>query len=222
MANKEILRIRADKDQIKNMYTKLSKFYGLIEWFERQLRKKAIKFLNPSKGEIVLEIGFGRGASLVEISKAVGETGKVYGIDLTPEMIKLSKKILTKKRMLNRVELREGDARQLPYENNVFDGVYIASTLELFDTPDIPLVLKEIKRVLKPNGKLCVVSIPKEDREKSFGVKLYEWSHRTFQKYASCRPIYVEDSIKNTGYKITKTEIIGKLFPMKIVIAMPL
>ena len=170
----------------------------------------------------MLEIGFGRGSSLVEISKAVGENGKVYGIDLTPEMIKLSKKILTKNRMLNRVELREGDARQLPYQNNVFDGVYIASTLELFDTPDIPLVLKEIKRVLKPSGKLCVVSIPKERRENSFGVKLYEWSHKTFQKYASCRPIYVEDSIKNTEYRIIKTEIIGKLFPMKIVIAKPL
>ena len=53
MAKKEILRVRAGEDQIKKMYTKLSKFYGFIERFERQLRKKALKFLNLSKGNCV-------------------------------------------------------------------------------------------------------------------------------------------------------------------------
>jgi len=95
----------------------------------------------------------------------------------------------------------------------------MASTLELFDTPDIPIVLNEIKRVLKTTGRLCVVSIPREGREDSLGVKLYEWSHRTFQTFASCRPIYVEDSVKIAGYKIMKMHMIGVLFPMKIVIA---
>lgn len=99
--------------------------------------------------------------------------------------------------------------------------MYIASTLELFDTPDIPIVLNEIKRVLNPTGRLCVVSITKEGREDSLGVKLYEWLYRTFQNYASCRPIYVEESIKKAGFNIIKTEIIGLFFPIKIVISNP-
>jgi ubiquinone/menaquinone biosynthesis C-methylase UbiE len=44
-----------------------------------------------------------------------------------------------------RVRIKEGDARNLPYNNNYFDAVYIFSTLKLFDIPDIPLLLKEIK-----------------------------------------------------------------------------
>lgn len=44
------------------------------------------------EGEKVLKIGFGRGTALIEISKAVGEKGKVYGIDLIPEMVKFARK----------------------------------------------------------------------------------------------------------------------------------
>jgi len=218
MNKKRVLRVRADDTAMKRMYTKFSKIMSLIEKSEKSLRKRSLELLKLQIGEKVLEIGFGRGTALIEISKAVGETGEVYGIDLTPEMVKITKKNLVKNNLLN-VKVEEGDAKNLPYKENYFDVVYMASTLELFDTPDIPIVLNEIKRVLKPTGRLCVVSIPREGREDSLGVRVYEWSHRTFQSFASCRPIYVEDSIKRAGYNIIKTDVIGVFFPMKIVIA---
>ncbi len=218
MNKKRVLRVRADNTAMKRMYTKFSKIMSLIEKSEKSLRKRSLELLKLQKGEKVLEIGFGRGTALIEISKAVGEIGEVYGIDLTPEMVKITKNNLAKNHIFN-VKVKEGDARNLPYKENYFDVVYMASTLELFDIPDIPIVLNEIKRVLKPTGRLCVVSIPREGRENSLGVKLYEWSHRTFQGFASCRPIYVEDSIRRAGYNIIKTDEIGVFFPMKIVIA---
>lgn len=219
MSTKEILRVKGD---IKATYAKLSKIYAILEErFEKKLREKGLELLDVQKGEVVLEIGFGTGCSLVEIAKSVGETGKAYGIDLTPEMVKLSKKRLEKEGLEERAELQEGNARKMSYRDNMFDAVYMASTLELFDTPDIAKVLREIKRVLKPTGRLGVVSIAKEGHEDSKILKFYEWLHQKIPKYASCRPIYVEDSIKDTGYKIIKTEemMIAKLFPMKIVMA---
>ena len=122
------------------------------------------------------------------------------------------------------VELCEGDARSMPYQDNQFHAVYMASTLELFDTPDIPTVLKEVKRVLKPNGRFGVASLTKEGRESSLFLKFYEWLHQKMSKYANCRPIYVEESVAEAGYQITKAEefILFKIVPWKIVVARPL
>ncbi len=222
MVKKEILRVRADEDSIKKIYGKMSKYYAIVEGIlERRIRKRGLRYLNIQESETVLEIGFGTGYTLVEIAKSVGKTGKVYGIDLTPEMVELAKGRLEKERLTERVELYKGDARKMPFKKSMFDAVYIALTLELFDTPDIPKILLGIKRVLKPTGRLGVVSIPKEGHEDSKVLKIYEWFYRKFYNYVSCRPIYVEDFIRNAGYEIIKTDEIeiARLFPIKIVVA---
>jgi len=97
------------------------------------------------------------------------------------------------------------DALDMAYKNNKFDAVFMNFTLELFDTPEIPKILTEIKRVLKPKGKLGVISISKEDGD-SLLLKLYEWAHKKFPQYVDCRPIYVEQSIKDAGFEIKHRE----------------
>jgi len=220
----DILRVSAIPEDIKKSYGLLSRFYGFLEGkFEKGLREQGLKLLAVQEGEVVLEIGVGTGFSLQEIAQSVGTTGKAYGIDITPEMLRLTEKRLRKAALMDRVELHEGDARTMPYEDNMFDAVYMAATLELFDTPDIPKVLVEIKRVLKQQGRLVVASLSKEGREDFWFVRLYEWLHQKFPKYASCRPIYVEQTIKDAGFDVTKRQefMIMKLVPMKLVMAMP-
>ena len=216
---KEVLRVTG---KIRETYTKFSNFYAVLEEnLEKGLRKRALEYLAVQKGETVLEIGFGTGCALVKMAEEVGQTGKVYGIDITPRMVELAKKRLGRRAHSSRVELTEGDSRDMSYPNNLFDAVYMSSVLELFDTPEIPKVLREVKRVVKPEGRIVVSSIPKEGFEKSRVLRLYEWLYKKFPKYATCRPIYVEDSIREAGFQIIKTEIIllARLFPMKIVIA---
>ncbi len=216
---KEVLRV---KGEIKKTYTRFSKFYAILEEkFEKGLREKSIEYLAVQKGETVLEVGFGTGCALVKIAEAVGETGKVYGIDITPRMVQWARKRLARKELTKRAELTAGDARDMPYLDNLFDAVYMASVLDLFDTPEIPQVLQEVKRILKPKGRIVVVSIPKNGFENSKVLRLYEWLHKKFPKYASCRPIYVEDFLREAGYQIIKTKVLllARLFPMKIVIA---
>jgi ubiquinone/menaquinone biosynthesis C-methylase UbiE len=219
MPAKEVLRVEGD---IRATYAKLSRVYAAVEGiFEKKIRRRGLELLNIQEGETVLEIGSGTGYALVEIAKAVGETGRAYGIDVTPQMLALAQKRLERAGLAERVELREGDAIDMSYEDEKFDAVYMAATLELFDTPDIPVVLAEIKSVLKPTGRLAITSMPKEGHENSMVLRCYEWVHRTFPRYASCRPIYVEDSVREAGFKITKTEemAIAGVFPMKIVMA---
>jgi len=220
----DILRVSATLEDIKKSYGVLSQFYGFLERkFEKGVREKGLELLAVKEVDSVLEIGVGAGFSLQEIARSVGATGKAYGIDVTPEMLRLTEKRLRKAGLLDRVELCEGDARTMPYEDDMFDAVYISATLELFDTPDIPKVLGEIKRVLKPSGRLGVASLSKEGRENFWFLRFYEWLHQKLPKYASCRPIYVEATTKDAGFDIVQSQeyMIMKLVPMKLVIAMP-
>ena len=223
-SEQEVSRVRASVEDIKNSYSLISRFYAIFEGlFEKGLRQRGLELLAVTSGEVVLEIGIGTGHSLKEIANSVGQSGKACGLDITPRMLEISRKRLEKAGLIDRVELCEGDARSMPYEDNRFDATYMASTLELFDTPDIPGVLKEIKRVLKPSGRLGVASLTSEGREDSLFVKFYEWLHRRIPKYASCRPIYVEKSVEEAGFQITRSVdfVLYKIVPWKIVAASP-
>lgn len=224
LIDQEILRVPATNEAIKESYGKISRFYAAVEGIvEKGLRKKGLELLAIQEGETVLEIGFGTGFTLVELAKFVGKTGRVCGIDITPAMVEITRKRLEKEGLIDKVQVCEGDATNIPFEDNVFDAVYMASTLELFDTPDIPKVLGEIKRVLKPGGRLGVVSMSKEGYEDSLFLKFYEWLHKKVPKYASCRPIYVEEFIREAGYKIAGAEefMLTGLVPEKILVAQP-
>lgn len=218
------MRVPVSLEDIKKSYGVMSRFYAVVEGlFEKGLRRKGLQLLSVSPGEMVLEVGFGTGYSLKEMANSVGENGKAYGIDITPQMLEITIKRLRKAGLMHRVELYEGDARRMPYGDSKFDAVYMASTLELFDTPDIPTVLDEVKRVLKPSGRLGVASMTKEGREGSLFIRFYEWLHQRIPKYANCRPIYVERSVADVGYQITHSDefLICKIVPMKIVMAKP-
>ena len=222
---RKILGVSVSSEDVKESYGVISRFYAIVEGiFEKGVRHKGLQLLAVTPGEVVLEIGIGAGYSLKEIANAVGENGRAYGIDITPQMLEITRKRLQKAGLTGRMELYEGDARSMPYQDSKFDAVYMASTLELFDTPDIPRVLNEIKRVLKSSGRLAVASMSKEGREGSLFIRLYEWLHRKIPKYANCRPIYVEKSVKDAGYEIIKTGefILFKLVPWKLLVARPL
>ena len=184
----------------------MSRSYDLFAGaFEKRLRNKALARLSIASGEVVLEIGFGTGHCLKQIAEAVGEAGRVCGVDLSPGMLEVSQRRLDRAGMSDRVELHCGDAAQLPYADETLDAVFMSFTLELFDTPEIPIVLGEIKRVLKPDGRLGVVSLSREDGT-SLMVRLYEWMHQRMPQYIDCRPIYVEQALKKAGFQVEHSE----------------
>ncbi|MFQ5906597.1 MAG: class I SAM-dependent methyltransferase, partial [bacterium] len=215
-----ILRVHRTKAQAKDNYDKISRFYDCFAGvFEKKYRKRALHLLEIERGETVLEIGFGTGHCLMQIAESVGEDGKVCGIDISSGMLEVSTRRLEEAGLLDRVELRCEDASQMPYEDNKFDAVFMSFTLELFDTPEIPKVLAESRRVLIPNGRLGVVSMSRENGD-SILLRLYEWTHRKFPQYVDCRPIYVERSLKDAGFEIRQKEKVRLLgLPGEIVIA---
>ena len=216
----DVLPVPRTKEEAKRLYDRISRVYDLFTWaFERKYANMALSHLSIKEGEAVLEIGFGTGHCLKRIAQSVGKSGKAYGIDISSGMLEVAKRRLEKTGLMDRVELFLGDAATLPYGDNTFDAVFMSFTLELFNTPEIPTVLIEIKRVLKPNGRLGVVSMSRENGQSAM-LRLYEWVHRKWPKYVDCRPIYLEVSLREVGFNICKKEKL-KLFglPGEIIIA---
>jgi len=183
------------------------------------MRKAGLDLLKATSGEHVLEIGFGTGHSLVTLAKAVGKKGKVSGLDLSDEMVNLAQAHLAKAGLLDRVGLRRGDAAQLPYADASMDAVFMSFALELFDTPEIPKVLGECKRVLRSGARIVVVGMSREGKNDPL-ISVYEWTHKHFPKFVDCRPIYVREALEGAGFKIQKAFIKHMWVPVEIVRAL--
>ena len=206
MPRQQILRINRTTAQAEKAYDNLSRVYDLLAGpFEKRFRDYALSLLDINQGEEVLELGFGTGDSLRQIAELVGPAGKACGIDISSGMMRVAEQRLASAGLSDRVELRHGDAAQLPFEDNRFDASFMSFTLELFDTPQIPKVLAQVRRTLKPGGRLAVVSMSKENGD-SLLLRLYEKMHRAFPHYIDCRPIYLEQSLREAGFKIAHKE----------------
>ena len=199
---RDIKRVKRSKEEAKISYNKMSKWYDLLAGYsEKRFRDVGLQKLNIQEGERVLEIGFGTGHCVLSLARSAGDTGKTYGLDLSEGMLKITASRIEKAGLSEKVDLQCGDALNLPYPEFYFDAVFMSFTLELFDTPEIPIVLQQCKRVLKKDGRICVVAMSKEEKQGPM-VKLYEWLHEKLPNYIDCRPIFVRQSLENAHFKI--------------------
>jgi ubiquinone/menaquinone biosynthesis C-methylase UbiE len=201
-----ITRVPRSKTSARDFYNHISGFYDLLaassEW---RFTNIGLQKLAVGRGESVLEIGFGTGQALVALARAVGDAGHVYGLDISEGMYRVASHRIEKSGLSNKVELTLGDAVNLPYQDASFDAAFTSFTLELFDNPEIPLVLAECRRVLKPDGRICVVALSK-DKKLGLAGKLYEYLHTRFPRYLDCRPIPVVSILSQEGFRVLEAE----------------
>ena len=213
----DVLRVFQSKKERKAFYNKIARFYDLLaERSERAFRQEGLTRFAPLLGEHLLEIGVGTGHCLVELAEAVGPHGKVYGMDIAENMLARTRSVLQEEDLSCRAELLCGDGECLPYVSGTMDGIFMSFILELFDTPEIPHVLAECNRVLRPGGRLVVVGMSKEGPQ-GLAIQAFEWTHQHFPNLLDCQPIYVRRAVEAAGFAIEDATVKPMWGPVEIV-----
>jgi len=191
-----ISRVTRSHAQARASYDRLSRWYDFIEGgWETRPRRLGLDLLQVKPGEKMLEIGSGTGSSRLELSDQIC----YVGLDLSFRMLAQTR--IRPESASTPVLLVQGDALRLPFQSNFFSSAFMAFTLELMDTPEIPIVLGEVRRVLQPGGRLGLVSLSKLGGL-GFMKQVYEWSHARLPAVVDCRPIYARCSLEEAGFSV--------------------
>lgn len=213
-------RVTRSKAQARHSYDRLSRWYDLLSaGAEEKYKQAGLRMLAAREGEAVLEIGFGTGQCLAQLARAVGAAGQVTGLDLSTGMSRVAQARLERRGLRQRVELVCGDAACLPFNPQAFEAIFASFTLELFDTPEIPQVLAECGRVLRPDGRLCLVSLSKMEPA-GWMSRLYEWAHQQFPAAIDCRPIPLRQEVQRAGYRVVEANSFSMFgLPVEVLLA---
>lgn len=111
-------------------------------------------------GETVLDLGSGAGLDSIRASRKVGPSGRVLGIDFTPEMIERARRNVAAVGLSN-VEFLEAAIEAMPLADSTADVAFCNGLFNL--CPDKPKALTEVYRVLKPGGRFFIADVLLED-----------------------------------------------------------
>ncbi|MBW6465459.1 MAG: class I SAM-dependent methyltransferase [Brevefilum sp.] len=195
-----MLPINRSKTQARRYYDRISSFYQTLTSSEGGILLQGVERLAVQPGERLLEIGCGPGTGLKLIAETTPGIEAIAGLDLSLKMLRQSQR----KQISPIPHYIQGDGAHLPLASEAFDALFSAFTLELFSEEDIHRVLGECRRVLKPNGRLGIVSLVGSPR--TLSVRLYELAHRLFPIAVDCRPIPVADLLEQNGFYIQTAE----------------
>jgi ubiquinone/menaquinone biosynthesis C-methylase UbiE len=131
--------------------------YGQRFWVELPhpsiTRAGLAEILAPEAGERMLEVGPGTGYYSLDVARRLGEGGRLDIFDIQQDMLDHTQRRAREAGLAN-VEATQGDASALPYTDGDFAAAFICMTLG--EVPDVDTALRELRRVLRPGGRLVV------------------------------------------------------------------
>ena len=119
--------------------------------------RAAIQALRLPLGSHGLDAGCGIGLQALLLAAAVGPSGRVTGLDISPGMLRHAEGIVARTGMSGRVSFREGDVRSLPFEDNRFDWAWSSCCVGYASFLDPIASSKELARVVKPDGMVAIL-----------------------------------------------------------------
>jgi ubiquinone/menaquinone biosynthesis C-methylase UbiE len=152
-------------------YNWMAKIYDVFIFFPPLWKKWIKKVIPHIKGNKILEVSFGNGYLMTRYGKK--KEYEITGIDYNKKMLEITQKKIEKNKI--KAELLQGNVEKMPFKNNTFDT--IINTMAFTGYPDGDKALSEMKRILKPEGKLLIVDFDYPKNRNILGyliIKLWE------------------------------------------------
>ncbi|MGA8261172.1 MAG: methyltransferase domain-containing protein [Arenicellales bacterium] len=218
MATEVILSRTYSPRAMKERYARVAWFYD--SWgrlTEDQALRRLLDLAEVEDGCQALEVAVGTGRLFARLVTR-NSSGRNEGIDLSPDMLAHARRRLDSLVEGESARLQEGTAYDLPFESGTFDILFNAFMLDMLPVEDFPRVLGELKRVLKPGGKLALAYF---SYGQTAGNRFWAWIARRFPSLLTqCRPIRLETPLREAGFEVLHQEEVSQnTFPSAIVIA---
>lgn len=204
---------------LRDLFNTIAPHYDLINALTSFGRhhywgRALIELSGVSQGATALDVCCGTGMITLRLAEKVGPRGKVVGIDFSEGMLRIARKKAEKSKFRSTIELVEANALKLPFAENTFDCALIAYGLR--NVADLKQALLEIRRVIKPGGRLASLELAHPYLpvfKQLYYLYLNHWIPFIGQLLTGNKPAYqyLDESIRNYPNQHKVTEIFGKL-----------
>ena len=146
------------KEQVAGMFNNIAWKYDFLNHLlslgiDHYWRWKAIRIMKKENPQLILDAATGTGALAIEAVKL--NPAKIFGIDISEDMLKIGREKIKGKKLSGKIELLEGDSENLIFNDNKFDAVMVGFGVRNFE--NLLKGLKEFHRVVKPGGVVMIL-----------------------------------------------------------------
>jgi len=199
----------------RRFYDWLGAGHDSAEFYESRAKRYGIARLELAPDQHVLNVGIGTGKDQASIQNTIAPNGNAFGLDLSRVMLRL---VHTRSTAL----LCEGDARYLPFASASFDRLLATYILDLLPLRNLPGLLANFRRVLKPSGRIALVSLTEGVTWPSRAlVALWKVAYAVSPvACGGCRPLQLYDLACEAGFSDIQREVIVQLgVPSEVITA---
>lgn len=213
----QVLEAQLPLDAAVRRYSTIAPVYEIwARLTESHARRRVLELANVKDGESILEVATGTGVQLVSLASR-NPSGRTVGVELAEKMLAQTRKRL-RAAGLGSVEVVRASALSLPFDDESFDLVVNAYMLDLLARENIPRALAELKRVLRPNGRLVLSNMTPGRARRH---RVWDWLYgHGINLTANCRGVLAAPVLADLGFQqVTREYITQMLFPTEIVTA---
>lgn len=162
---------KSKKEQVALMFNNIAKTYDFLNHFlsfgiDILWRKKAIAKLKSLQPKLILDVATGTGDMAIEALSL--NPDKIIGVDISEGMLEVGRQKIAQKGLSDKIEMQLGDSEKLLFSDNTFDAITVSFGVRNFE--DLNKGLKDMCRVLKPNGMAVILEFSKP---KKFPIKQF-------------------------------------------------